>query len=78
MKVLFDQGTPVTLRRHGEPRAIEVLCHKSAHALAWNYSLDRIAEMPGIDPVKFNRASHDEAWGFVYAQVWRAYLEVDW
>ena len=52
-----------------------MLCHKSAHALAWNYSLDRIAEMPGIDPVKFNRASHDEAWGFVYAQVWRAYLE---
>ena len=55
-----------------------MLCHKSAHALAWNYSLDRIDEMPGIDPVKFNRASHDEAWGFVYAQVWRAYLEVDW
>ena len=47
----------------------------SAHAMAWNFSLDRLAKTPVINPVEFDRACHDEAWGFVYAQVWRAYLE---
>jgi hypothetical protein len=35
----------------------------SAHALAWNFSLDRLAKTPGINPVEFDRACHDEAWG---------------
>ena len=61
-------------RNLGEPQAIEVLCHEWAHALAWNCLLDRLSEMPGIDPVKFNRTSHDETWGCAYSQVWRAYL----
>jgi hypothetical protein len=60
----------------GEPQAVEVLCHEWAHALAWNYSLDRLAKTPGLDPVEFERASHDEAWGCAYSRVWRAYLEV--
>jgi len=60
----------------GEPQAVEVLCHEWAHALAWNYSLDRLAKTPGLDPAEFDRASHDEAWGCAYSRVWRAYLDV--
>jgi hypothetical protein len=63
-------------RNLGEPQAVEVLCHEWAHALAWNYSLDRLARAPGIDPAEFDRASHDEAWGCAYSRVWRAYQEV--
>ena len=59
-----------------EEQAVEVLCHEWAHALAWNYSLDRLAKTPGVDPVEFERACHDEAWGCAYSRVWRAYLEV--
>lgn len=58
-----------------EDQAIEVLCHEWAHALAWNYSLDQLANAPDLDPAEFDRASHDEAWGCAYARVWRAYLE---
>ena len=43
---------------------------------ASNYSLDRMAESPDLDPAKFDRASHDEAWGCAYSKVRRAYLEV--
>jgi len=60
----------------GEPQAVEVLCHEWAHALAWNFSLDRLAKTPGINPVEFDRACHDEAWGCAYSRVWRAYLEL--
>ena len=35
----------------------------SAHAMAWNFSLDRLAKTPVINPVEFDRACHDEAWG---------------
>ncbi len=59
-----------------EPQAVEVLCHEWAHALAWNFSLDRLAKTPGINPVEFDRACHDEAWGCAYSRVWRAYLEL--
>lgn len=62
--------------RMGEPQAVEVLCHEWAHALAWNFSLDRLVKTPGIDPVEFDRACHDEAWGCAYSRVWRAYQEV--
>ena len=59
-----------------EPQAVEVLCHEWAHALAWNFSLDRLAKTPDTDPVAFERACHDEAWGCAYSRVWRAYLDV--
>jgi hypothetical protein len=58
-----------------EEQAVEVLCHEWAHALAWNYSLDRLTQLPDLDPTEFDQASHDEAWGCAYARVWRAYLE---
>ena len=54
-----------------------MLCHEWAHALAWNFSLDRLAKSPGVDPAVFDRACYDEAWGCAYSRVWRAYLEAD-
>ena len=56
-----------------EAQAVETLLHEWAHALAWNFSLDRLARMPGVSPEEFSRASHDEAWGCAYSRVWRAY-----
>ena len=60
----------------GEPQAVEVLCHEWAHALAWNFAVDRLINAPDTDPVEFERACHDEAWGCAYSRVWRAYLDV--
>jgi hypothetical protein len=60
----------------GEPQAVEVLCHEWAHAMAWNFAVDRLINAPDTDPVEFERACHDEAWGCAYSRVWRAYLDV--
>jgi len=60
----------------GEPQAVEVLCHEWAHALAWNFALDRLAKAPDTTDEEFQAASHDEAWGCAYSRVWRAYLDV--
>jgi hypothetical protein len=60
----------------GEPQAVEVLCHEWAHALAWNFAVDRLINAPDTDLVAFERACHDEAWGCGYSRVWRAYLDV--
>lgn len=59
-----------------EHDAIETLLHEWAHALAWSFSLDRLARTPRLSPLKFEQASHDEAWGCAYSRVWRAYLTV--
>ena len=59
--------------RLDEQEAIETVLHEWAHALAWNYSLDRLASEPGVTPEAFDRASHDEAWGCAYSRVWRVY-----
>lgn len=58
-----------------EGQAVEVLCHEWAHALAWNDSLERMAQLPDLDPAEFDRVSHDEARGCAYSRVWRASLE---
>ena len=72
-----DKRFVVQLNRDlGEPQAVEVLCHEWAHALAWNFSLDRLSKTRGLDPAVFDRACHDEAWGCAYSRVWRAYQEV--
>ena len=60
-----------------QDQAVEVLCHEWAHALAWNYSLDRLSKTPGIDPAAFDHASHDEAWGCAYSRVWRVYGSIN-
>lgn len=59
-----------------QDQAVETLLHEWAHALAWNYSLDRLAKEPGVSPELFDAASHDEAWGCAYSRVWRAYSGV--
>ena len=72
-----DKRFVVQLNRDlGEPQAVEVLCHEWAHALAWNFAVDRLINAPDTDPVEFERACHDEAWGCAYSRVWRAYLDV--
>jgi hypothetical protein len=53
--------------------AIETLCHEWAHALAWNYSLDKLGWDPDVPREEFEAASHDEAWGCAYSRVWRVY-----
>jgi hypothetical protein len=58
----------------GEQMAIEVLCHEWAHALAWNFSLDRLATLASTDPDAFEAEAHDEAWGCAYSRVYRAFL----
>jgi hypothetical protein len=60
-----------------EVMAVEVLCHEWAHAMAWNYNLDKLARTPGLDPAGFQIAAHDEAWGCAYSRVWRAYLTMN-
>ena len=60
-------------RAMNESQATETLLHEWAHALAWNYSLDRMARDPDVDPELFEAASHDEAWGCAYSRVWRAF-----
>ena len=62
--------------RMGDDQAVDVLCHEWAHALAWNFSLDRLTHSDGLDAVEFERASHVEAWGCAYSRVWRAYLDI--
>ena len=57
-----------------EDAAVEALLHEWAHALAWNYTLDKLARTPGLDPEGFQIAAHDEAWGCAYSRVWREYL----
>jgi hypothetical protein len=59
-----------------QEQAVETLLHEWAHALAWNYSLDKLARDPGVSPEILDAASHDEAWGCAYSRVWRAYTGV--
>lgn len=60
-------------RTMNESQATETLLHEWAHALAWNYSLDRMARDPDVDRELFEAASHDAAWGCAYSRVWRAF-----
>ena len=64
----------------GVKRTIDTTLSTAGHHVAiwlWCYlSLDRLAKTPGIDPVEFDRACHDEAWGCAYSRVWRTYLDV--
>jgi hypothetical protein len=57
-----------------EQMAVEVLCHEWAHALAWNFSLDRLAALGSTDPEAFEAEAHGEAWGCAYSRVYRAIL----
>jgi len=61
---VFGGGTGLSsgsVTRWGEPQAVECLLHEWPQALAWNFSLDRLAKLPEVDPAEFDRACHDEA-----------------
>ena len=73
--VMCRAGGPAIVIR-GENSVIPLLRHEWTHTLAWNFSLYRLAKMLGINPVEFDRACHDEAWGFASSRVWRASQEV--
>lgn len=63
-------------RNLSEAIAVETLLHEWAHALAWNFALDRLAKAPETTAEEFQAAAHDESWGCAYSRVWRAYLGV--
>jgi hypothetical protein len=48
-----------------EEQAVEVLGHEWADALAWNDSLDRMAQSPDLNPAEFDRVSLDEAFATI-------------
>jgi len=50
-------------------QAIDVLIHEWAHALAWNYSLDKLVKTASRE--LFDEVSHDETWGCAYSRVYR-------
>ena len=60
-------------RDQSQAQAVETLCHEWAHALAWSYSLDKLARDPRVTKEQFEAAGHDEAWGCAYSRVWRVY-----
>lgn len=51
-----------------ESRAMDVLVHEWAHALAWNSRLDTAQS-----DVEFNKLAHDASWGVAYSQVYAVY-----
>jgi len=56
--------------------AVETLLHEWAHAVAWNFTLDAMTQLPDVDRDLFEAEAHGEAWGCAYARVWRTYLKV--
>ena len=55
-------------RALAEPRAIDVLLHEWAHAIAWNNLLDNAKTDD-----EFNKLAHDASWGVAYSQVYQVY-----
>lgn len=58
----------VVERALGESRAIDVLLHEWAHALAWNDLLDNAKTDD-----EFNKLAHDASWGVAYSRVYQIY-----
>ena len=59
-----------------DAEATETLLHEWAHALAWSFTLDRLARTLDTTREAFEAAAHDEAWGCAYSRVWRAYVRM--
>ena len=59
----------------GQFQAIDVLVHEWAHALSWNYAMDKLAKVAILDPEQFDRACHDSAWGCAYSRVYLVHQE---
>ena len=55
-------------KRLDQMRAMDVLLHEWAHALAWNHRLDA-----AVTDEAFNKLAHDAAWGVAYSEVYSIY-----
>lgn len=55
-------------KRLDQLRAMDVLLHEWAHALAWNHRLDA-----AVTDEAFNKLAHDAAWGVAYSEVYSIY-----
>lgn len=55
-------------KRLDQGRAMDVLVHEWAHALAWNHRLDA-----ADTDEAFNKLAHDAAWGVAYSEVYSLY-----
>lgn len=51
-----------------EARAIDILLHEWAHAMAWNSLLDTAKTHE-----EFDKLSHDGSWGVAYSKVYNVY-----
>jgi len=54
-----------------ENRAIDVLLHEWAHALAWNDLLDTTKT-----DEDWNKLAHDASWGVAYSKVYQIYEQI--
>lgn len=55
-------------RSINEARAMDVVLHEWAHALAWNDLLDNAKTDD-----EFNKLAHDASWGVAYSRVYQIY-----
>lgn len=58
-------------------QSIDVLLHEWAHAISWNFSLDKLSKKndPAVKAA-FETVSHDATWGVAYARVWLVNIEL--
>jgi len=59
----------------GEQLAVETLLHEWSHTLAWNYRHDVVCYSGTTE--EWDKASHDANWGIAYAEVYRAYMDIE-
>jgi hypothetical protein len=54
-----------------ENRAIDILLHEWAHAVAWNTMLDAAKTDD-----EWNKLAHDASWGVAYSKVYQIYEQI--
>ena len=58
-----------------ESAAIDVLLHEWAHALAWNYRLDKLSRSQSrSSEQEFDLLAHGSEWGCAYSRVYQAFI----
>ena len=58
-----------------EAAAIDVLLHEWAHALAWNYQLDKLSRSQSkSSEQEFDLLAHGSEWGCAYSRVYLAFI----
>lgn len=56
-----------------EDEAVATLIHEWAHAVAWNYAMDRLGKFPPESHAEFERLTHGPDWGVAYSRVYSTY-----